>query len=129
MKKTELDGFVGGGGVTLAGGYRQFFITADVNYTQTDMGFDDRFRALIASARVGWNGTVGAIPLRLWLGGAYWATKNTAKATVDVPGEGVVRFEVDQGPKNPWNMVVGIYPPHFTAASSYSRNTASAPET
>ena len=29
--ESELDGFVGGGGVTLAGGYRQFFIMADVN--------------------------------------------------------------------------------------------------
>lgn len=106
--KTELDGFVGGGGLTLAGGYRQFFIMADANYTQTDMGFDDRFRALIASARVGWNGKVGAIPLRLWVGGAYWDTKNTAKATVDVQGVGSVQFEADQGPKNPWNTVVGV---------------------
>jgi len=90
-----LDGFVGGGGITVAGGYRQFFVTADVSYTQTDMGFDDRFRALIASARVGWNGKVGTIPLRLWVGGAYWDTKNTAKSTVDVPGVGAVRFEAD----------------------------------
>jgi hypothetical protein len=106
--KTELDGFVGGGGVTLAGGYREFFIMADVNYTQTDMGFDDRFRALVASSRVGWNGTVGTIPLRLWLGGAYWDTKNTAEATVDVPDVGTVRFEADQGPRHPWNAVVGM---------------------
>jgi hypothetical protein len=106
--KVVLDGFVGGGGVTVAGGYRQFFVMADVNYTQTEMGFDDRFRALIASARTGWNGKVGPIPLRLWVGGAYWDTKNTAKSTVDVPGVGAVRFEADQGPKNPWNMVVGI---------------------
>lgn len=106
--KVVLDGFVGGGGVTLAGGYRQFFVMADVNYTQTELGFDDRFRALIASARAGWNGKVGSIPLRLWVGGAYWDTKNTAASTVDVPDVGVVRFEADQGPKNPWNVVVGI---------------------
>jgi hypothetical protein len=106
--KTTLDGFVGGGGVTLAGGYRQFFIMADVNYTQTDMGFDDSFRALIASARVGWNGKLGPIPLRLWVGGAYWNTRNTARSTVDVPDVGSVQFEADQGPKNPWNMVVGF---------------------
>jgi len=31
--KTTLDGFVGGGGVTLAGGYRELFFMADVNYT------------------------------------------------------------------------------------------------
>ena len=106
--KSELEGFVGGGGVTVAGGYRQLFVMADVNYTQTEMGFDDRFRALIASARAGWNGQAGAIPLRLWVGGAYWDTKNTARSTVDVPDVGTVRFEADQGPKNPWNMVVGL---------------------
>jgi hypothetical protein len=105
---TELEGFIGGGGLTLAGGYRQFFIMADVNYSQTDLGFDDRFRALVASARTGWNGKAGPIPLRLWAGAAYWDTRNTAKATVDVPDVGSVRFEADQGPKHPWNAVVGV---------------------
>jgi hypothetical protein len=103
----ELEGFVGGGGLTLAGGYRQFFAMADVNYTQTELGFDDRFRAVIASARVGWNGTVGPVPLRLWAGAAYWGTVNTAKSTVDIPDVGSVRFEADQGPTHPWNAVVG----------------------
>ena len=106
--KSTLNGFLGGGGLTLAGGYRQLFIMVDANYTQTDMGFDDQFKALIASARVGWNGKVGAIPLRLWFGGIYWGTKNTAKATVDVPDVGSVQFEADQGPKNPWSMSVGV---------------------
>ena len=36
--KSQLEGFVGGAGVTLAGGYRQFFVLGDVNYTQTDTG-------------------------------------------------------------------------------------------
>jgi hypothetical protein len=108
--KVVLDGFVGGGGVTVAAGYCQFFVMADVNYTQTEMGFDDRFRALIGSARAAWNGKVGLIPLRLWVGGVYRDTKNTAKSTVDVPDVGVIRFETDKGPKNPWNAVVGISP-------------------
>jgi hypothetical protein len=106
--RTELEGFLGGGGLSLVGGYRQFFAMADVNYSATDLGFDDRFRAVIASARIGWNGMVGSVPLRLWAGGAYWDTKNTARATTDVPGVGVVRFEADQGPKQPWNALVGV---------------------
>ena len=106
-KQTELEGLVGGGGITLAGGFRQLFVMADANYTQTDMGFDDRFRALIVSARAGWNGKVGKTPLRVWVGAAYWDTRNTARATLDVPGLGSVQFEADQGPKNPWNMVLG----------------------
>jgi hypothetical protein len=123
--KTELEGFIGGGGLTLAGGYRQFFVMADVNYSQTDMGFDDRFRALIASARAGWNGKVGPVPLRLWAGGAYWDTKNTAEATTDVAGVGSVRFEADQGPKHPWNAVVGVSSAvhrHFELFAEYGFN-------
>jgi hypothetical protein len=105
--KTTLDGFVGGGGMTLAAGYREFFLMADANYSQTDMGFDDSFRALVASARTGWNGKFGDIPTRLWVGVMYWDTKNTASSTVDVPGEGSVRFQADQGPAHPWNASIG----------------------
>jgi len=79
----------------------------DANFTGTEIGFDDRFQAIVASARVGWNGKVGSVPLRLWVGGAYWHTGNTARSTVDVPGVGSVRFEADQGPRNPWNMTLG----------------------
>lgn len=124
-KTTKVTGLVGGGGLTLAGGYRQFFATADANYTQSDLGFDDRFRALIVSARVGWNGLVGPMPLRLWVGGAYWDTANTAKATVDVPEVGRVQFEADQGPRRPWNMTVGasaVLHRHFEAFAEYGFN-------
>lgn len=123
--KTELEGFVGGGGLSLAGGYRQFFGMVDINYSQADMGFDDRFHALIASGRVGWSGTVGAIPFRLWTGAAYWGTKNTAKGTVEVPEVGTVRFEADQGPKHPWNAVVGVSSAlhrHFELFAEYGFN-------
>jgi hypothetical protein len=51
---------------------------------------------------------VGAIPLDLWVGGAYWDTKNVARATTDVPDVGPVRLEADQGPKHAWNAVVGV---------------------
>src|SRR5262249_55022534 len=105
--RTQLEGFVGGAGATLAAGYRQFFGMVDANYSHTDLGFDERVRALIASARVGWNGHIGAVPVRLWIGGSYWDTVNTAKATVEVPDVGSVRFEADQGPKHAWNGLVG----------------------
>ena len=105
--KTQLEGFVAGGGTTLAGGYRQLFILGDVNYSQTDIGFDDRFRALIGSVRVGWNGKILNTPTRFWVGGMYWGTRGTAKATIDVPNVGVVKFEADQGPVHPFNPMVG----------------------
>lgn len=104
---TEIEGLVGGLGLTVAAGYKQFFLALDANYSQTDLGFDDSFRALVASVRTGWNGKFGDLPTRLWVGGAYWDTANTASSTVDVAGVGRVSFEADQGPRNEWNAVVG----------------------
>ena len=104
---TEIEGLVGGLGLTLAGGYKQLFVAGDVNYSQTDLGFDDSFSALVASLRTGWHGKVGDVPLRLWVGAAYWDTANTASSTVDVEGIGRVQFEADQGPRNAWNAVLG----------------------
>ncbi len=105
--ESELDGFVGGGGLTLAAGYRELFVMADVNYSQTDMGFDDEFKALVASARIGWNGKIADRSMRFWGGVMYWDTYNTAIATVGVSGQGMVSFEADQGPEHPWNASIG----------------------
>ena len=105
--ETSLSGFVLGGGMTLAAGYATFFITADANYSVTDIGFDDEFLALVASARAGWNGKFGEIPTRVWAGAAYWDTENTARSTVEVEGVGTVKFEADQGPAHPWNASIG----------------------
>jgi hypothetical protein len=123
--ETTLDGFLGGAGLTLAAGYRDFFLMADANYTQTDMGFDDRFHALIVSFRTGWNGKLCHVPTRLWVGAMYWDTENTAKATVDVPGVGAVSFEADQGPLHPWNASVGAsvaFASHWEGAVEYGFN-------
>lgn len=105
--KTTLDGFVGGGGMTLAGGYGDFFLVVDTNYAQTDIGFDNSFRAVVATIRSGWNGRVNDLPLQLWLGAGYWETRNTAEGSTDVPGVGHIKFEADQGPKYPWLYDIG----------------------
>src|SRR5262245_25706048 len=99
---SKLDGFVGGGGLTLAAGYDAFFLVVDSNYTQTDIGFDDSFRAVTASMRAGFQAEVGGKPLQTWLGGSYWDTENVAKGHADVPGVGRIDFEADQGPVYPW---------------------------
>jgi hypothetical protein len=104
---TNIDGFVGGFGAALGAGYKQFFAALDANWAQTDLGFDDAFRAVIASVRGGWNGKIGHVPVRLWTGVAYWDTACTASSTVFVPNVGLVSFEADQGPTNPWNMIFG----------------------
>ncbi len=122
---TSIKGVVGGGGLTLAAGFKEFFLMADANYTQTDLGFDDSFRALVASMRAGWNGRISNVPTRFWAGVMYWDTSNTAKATVDVPDVGRVSFEADQGPKNPSNASLGAqvsFAEHWDAMAEYGFN-------
>ena len=96
---TSLDGTVGGVGLTLAGGYGPWFLTYDVNVAQADLGFDDRFKAVIASIRAGWNGKVRARPLRAWLSATDWNTFAVAKGTIIGPDGDALAFEVDQGPR------------------------------
>lgn len=122
---TGLTGVVGGGGLTVAAGYKEFFLMADVNYTQTDIGFDDSFRAMVLSMRSGWNGLVGNRTVRAWAGLMYWDTRNIARSTVEVPGIGRVSFEADQGPKNPWNPSIGAsvaFTRHWEAMAEYGFN-------
>jgi hypothetical protein len=107
VKTTELSGFIGGVGLTAAAGWRAFFILADFNFSQTDLGFDNPFRALIGTVRAGWNGEFLGVPTRLWVGGTYWGTSGTAKSTVSVPEIGSVTFAADQGPLHPLNALVG----------------------
>ena len=95
---TRIEGSVGGVGLTLAGGYGPYFMTYDVNFDQADLGFDDRFKAVISSIRGGWNGRMGARPLRVWASVTDWNTFATATGTVADPDGGSLSFEVDQGP-------------------------------
>ena len=95
---TELEGSVGGVGMTLAGGYGPYFMAYDVNAAQADLGFDDRFKAVVTSIRGGWFGMAGARPVRAWVNVTDWNTFATATGTVPDPDGGTLSFEVDQGP-------------------------------
>jgi hypothetical protein len=116
---TTIEGTVGGVGMTLAGGYGAFFITYDVNLAQADLGFDDRFRAVVTSIRGGWNGRAADRPLRTWLSVTDWNTFATATGTVVDSDGGTLSFEVDQGPR--WRYTYGAggqysYNPHLELA-------------
>jgi len=104
---TSMTGSVGGVGMTLAGGYGPFFLTYDVNAAQADLGFDDRFKAVVSSVRGGWNGTAGKRPLRAWVSVTDWNTFATATGTVADPDGGTLSFAVDQGPAYRYTYGVG----------------------
>lgn len=100
---TSLTGTVGGLGTTLAGGYGPVFAALDFNAAKADLGFDDRFNAVVTSMRAGWNGQAGKRPLRVWANATYWDTFATATGTLEDPDDGAtLHFEVDQGPAHPW---------------------------
>lgn len=106
---TSLDGTVGGFGTTLAGGYGPFFAALDINAARADLGFDDRFKAVVTSLRGGWNGRLRGRSMRVWANATYWDTFATAKGTVEDPdGGGPLSFEVDQGPAHPWTYGLGM---------------------
>jgi hypothetical protein len=104
---TKLDGLIGGAGMTLAGGYKNLFLVADMSYVQTDLGFDDSFTAFIASVRAGWQGKLNDIPVQIWGGVGNWDTAATAKGHVDIEGVGRLVFEADQKPSEPWIYDIG----------------------
>ncbi|HEU5181269.1 MAG TPA: hypothetical protein VFW45_10770, partial [Candidatus Polarisedimenticolia bacterium] len=105
---TEMTGTVGGLGMTLAGGYRSLFFSADLNVAKADLGFDDNFRAVVTSVRTGWNGRAGSRPMQVWLNATYWNTYAEATGTVDDPDGGRLSFEVDQGPAHPYTYGLGL---------------------
>ena len=104
---TDLQGVVGGIGFALAGGYRNFFVVADASYIQSDLGFDDRFKATIATVRAGYRGRIGKLPLQMWLGVGNWDTAAIAKGHVELENVGQLNFEVEQEPHTPWMYDVG----------------------
>ncbi|MFC1857554.1 hypothetical protein ACFL9U_05925 [Thermodesulfobacteriota bacterium] len=106
----DLDGTVFGAGTTLAGGYKDFFLALDVNYAKSDLGgiFDHTIDALLYSLRTGWRGRVGNSMTSLWVGGTYWDSESTISGSLPLGGGNVINFEVLQGPKNPYNMNLGL---------------------
>ena len=104
---TEIEGTVGGLGLTMAGGYGPYFITYDANFAQADLGFDDKFKAVVTSIRGGWNGKAGSRPLRVWANATDWNTFATATGSVADPGGGTLHFQVDQGPVYRYTYGVG----------------------
>ncbi len=105
---TSLDGTVGGVGMTLAAGYKDFFMVMDYNYNRADLGFDDNFTARIGTIRAGWQGKVSGRGLQVWLGGGNWDTAATAKGHTQLEDGSVFTFEADQRPHTQWMYDIGV---------------------
>lgn len=103
-----LEGGTYGGGANLAGGYRNWFGSFDATYSVAELDrLDSDIKAWILSVRGGWFGELWNRDTRLWLGVTYWDTERDVQGELVTPAGDRLRFKVEQGPANPWNMNYG----------------------
>jgi len=113
--QVNLTGITYGGGMTLVGGYKNYFAALDTNYTisalQGDLVFGNRLspdvRALLCSLRLGWRKLLGVSQLSIWAGETYWDTTNTIRGNPDIPVLGKVGFSLQESTKKPWSTHIG----------------------
>ena len=110
----NYEGVTYGGGGTLAWGYKQLFASLDYNYTETQLDIaDSRITAHVFTPRLGWHGKVGKVKGAAWLGTMYQDIVQSFRGALDVilpgiPGSIPVRYQVDERPTNPWNLIMGL---------------------
>ncbi len=113
----DLTGITYGGGITLVGGYKNFFTAFDSNYTisalKGDLVFGNRLspdvKAHICSVRLGWRKQICDSHLNIWLGETYWDTTNTIKGRPDIPVLGKVGFSLKESTQKPWSTHIGTH--------------------
>jgi hypothetical protein len=101
--------YLGFGG-TLAGGYKSWFILADINYGQTwPDELDNSVSLLFLSARTGlsWKPRPRH-SLRGWLGAAYLDSKSTLTVNTLSSLLSDLTVRVEQHPENPWTLQTGL---------------------
>ncbi len=117
--RQSYDGDILGLGFTLAAAHQQYFITLDLNYSETDIEIsDDDAKATVISPRLGWTGSYRAWHGSLWLGAMYQDLKQTLEVDSDFNGSRV-QAVIEQEAEQPWNTILGanwVINPHFWLA-------------
>jgi hypothetical protein len=112
----DYSGETYGGGITLAGGYKNFFGSVDANYTYTDVDVvDGDIKTLTISPRLGVLVDPAMISgtLAFWVGAMYMDYKQTVTDTVNLkeidPALPAVHldFEIDIKNEERWNFLLG----------------------
>ncbi|WP_413484346.1 hypothetical protein [Morganella psychrotolerans] len=124
----DFEGKTYGAGMTLAGGYEQFFTTVDINYTKTNLDIlDGDIKAVVISPRVGYEfifspliAGQGNTKLQVWTGAMYQDITQRFKG--DISGlslppqfQGMInelhdpdmKFDVEQHLAHKWSNLVG----------------------
>ncbi|PHM69415.1 hypothetical protein [Xenorhabdus kozodoii] len=126
----DFKGKTYGGGITLAGGYNQFFATLDANYTQTNLDIlDGGIKALVITPRIGYEFTFqplftgqGNTKVQVWTGAMYQDITQRFKGKVAninmtgplgalvggiLEGDPDMSFDVKQHLAHKWNNTIG----------------------
>ncbi|WP_075181570.1 hypothetical protein [Pantoea sp. 1.19] len=126
----DFKGTTWGGGTTFAWGYKNLFVTADMNWTRTHFDIlDGNIKAYTFTPRVGWRMTLpewatltpAPSTLALWVGTMYQDTQQEFRGKLSdlkmpaqlgdlvnfVNSTDAGHFEVKQHLKSPWNVLVG----------------------
>jgi hypothetical protein len=106
----ELDGSILGGGITLVGGYKDFFLSLDTNLTYADLGgnFDEEIDVMLYSLRTGWRGQVGNAMMNIYVGGMYWDAEREISGSLPLSGGDTLFFRVLQEPVESFNFNFGM---------------------
>ena len=112
----DYSGETYGAGITLAGGYKNFFGSVDANYTYTDIDIvNGDIKTLTISPRLGVQVDPALITgnLALWIGAMYMDYKQTITDTFNLKEIDLrlpsahLDFEIDIKNEEPWNFLIG----------------------
>ncbi|WP_318496464.1 TonB-dependent receptor [Photobacterium leiognathi] len=115
--KLDLDGYLYGGGVVLAGGYKQIFGLVDISYTETELTvIDGSISAWVISPRIGYDFYQQGLPLRVWGGAMYQNVEQSLSgklSDLNLPLfiENIAKngtFHIEQQLSTPWNPILGM---------------------
>ena len=107
----EDDGFLYGGGVTLAYGVKHVWASLTVADSYVDLSHADSWiQAFVVTPKVGvrvntpWPGK----GLNFWVGGMYQQVDEENTGSWDVAGIGPLKYDAKLNEKEPWNVVAGL---------------------
>ena len=108
----KYKGVTYGVGMTLAGGYKNFFSLVDFNYTKTSLDvIEGGITAMVVSPRIGYQFDIWGTKTAFWVGGMFQKIDQTLKGDLDkimtFPLKNV-RFNVKESTSLPWNTSIGI---------------------
>ncbi len=122
--EVEYSRFSYGAGMTLAGGWKAFFLTLDANYTTGDIVStqkgkvgDDPIQSLTFTPRLGMLMSSGKFGTgSLWIGGMCLVATSEIRDSIDLRnrprlanliGQDALEFSVRVKPEDQWNLLIG----------------------